>query len=567
MKILQKRVLIVVLFIPFLLPGQQPAPVILETLLRELSVAKEDTGKVKLLDTIASSYSTIDADKGIWYGGQAKLLAETLGWKKGLAASHVSLGMNYEAKSFNSQALQHYRKALELYQELGLRKQMASVLEKMCMVYFTQCDYSSALEHGFRSLKINEELHDIKRAAVMNERIGNIYLRQKKYTQAMLYYSAALKTQEEFGDKPSVARLWGNMGVVHGANGDHEKSLTCYSLALESNESEGNKTGIQVNLMNIGIAYCRMKEYSRGLVYQVKALRMSEEEGTKRRIALNYGNLGETYLRIAQDPVSRSRPDSLVQYGTKANLDVAITYLGKAVAICEAIGYSGPLIEFNQLLAEAYSLSGDFEKAYAISSLNAGLKDSVSLKENFAKINTLETERALLLKDKEIELRDKELEIGRLAAANERKESFIYLGGIALLLVIACVIIRMFVKRVKMQRAALSDIANMQSHEIRGPVARILGLTQLLNRHDPGDTVNKEVISHIRDVSLELDENIRKVITKTTGKDAGKTSLIPAQKKSTWSFFHRFKRNNKPGKQASGPGASSPPPVDRHLCN
>ena len=57
-----------------------------------------------------------------------------------------------------------------------------------------------------------------------------------------------------------------------------------------------------------------------------------------------------------------------------------------------------------------------------------------------------------------------ELEIGRLAAENERKESFIYLAGIVLLLVVAFVIIRMFVKRVQLQRNVLSDIASMQSH-------------------------------------------------------------------------------------------------------
>ncbi|GAA4467053.1 hypothetical protein GCM10023093_22190 [Nemorincola caseinilytica] len=66
--------------------------------------------------------------------------------------------------------------------------------------------------------------------------------------------------------------------------------------------------------------------------------------------------------------------------------------------------------------------------------------------------------------------------------------------------------------RIEQQNAALREIAFIESHRIRGPVATILGLEQLYNYTDLSDPMNKEIMDGIKKMGLDLDVIIRQVV-------------------------------------------------------
>ena len=69
------------------------------------------------------------------------------------------------------------------------------------------------------------------------------------------------------------------------------------------------------------------------------------------------------------------------------------------------------------------------------------------------------------------------------------------------------------VEAIREQNRKLRDIAWVQSHEVRGPLARIKGLVNLLsiNAHSESDT---ELIGYLRVSSNEMDDVLRKIMTK-----------------------------------------------------
>lgn len=67
------------------------------------------------------------------------------------------------------------------------------------------------------------------------------------------------------------------------------------------------------------------------------------------------------------------------------------------------------------------------------------------------------------------------------------------------------------------QNKQLRDIAWMLSHNIRKPVASILGLAQLLDKHDLQKPENLEVIQGVVEAIEELDHIIKEIDTKTVG--------------------------------------------------
>lgn len=70
--------------------------------------------------------------------------------------------------------------------------------------------------------------------------------------------------------------------------------------------------------------------------------------------------------------------------------------------------------------------------------------------------------------------------------------------------------------KIEEQNTALREIAFIESHKVRGPVATIMGLVQLMNTEDPSDPVNKDVVEGIGKVTNDLDLIIREVVRKST---------------------------------------------------
>ncbi len=68
---------------------------------------------------------------------------------------------------------------------------------------------------------------------------------------------------------------------------------------------------------------------------------------------------------------------------------------------------------------------------------------------------------------------------------------------------------------IKEQNNRLQTIANISSHELRRPVATILGLVSLFDEDNMQNPLNKEILSHLNTSTLELDAVIHNIIEKT----------------------------------------------------
>jgi signal transduction histidine kinase len=65
------------------------------------------------------------------------------------------------------------------------------------------------------------------------------------------------------------------------------------------------------------------------------------------------------------------------------------------------------------------------------------------------------------------------------------------------------------------QYAALREIAEMQSHQVRAPIATILGLINLLNFKDPSDPNNADILIKLKAATEAFDQVIRQIVKMT----------------------------------------------------
>lgn len=74
---------------------------------------------------------------------------------------------------------------------------------------------------------------------------------------------------------------------------------------------------------------------------------------------------------------------------------------------------------------------------------------------------------------------------------------------------------RLYLQKIQSQNQRLKDIAWIQSHKVRAPVASILGLIQLFNKEELNDPINLQVLDGLNDAVNTLDEVIKEINSKT----------------------------------------------------
>ncbi|WP_317195966.1 response regulator [Litoribacter ruber] len=72
-----------------------------------------------------------------------------------------------------------------------------------------------------------------------------------------------------------------------------------------------------------------------------------------------------------------------------------------------------------------------------------------------------------------------------------------------------------YIKTIEKQNQQMREIAWIQSHVVRAPIARLMGLVNLIDLEKATDKDHKELLTHIMDSAEELDKIVREINTKT----------------------------------------------------
>lgn len=356
-----------------------------------------------------------------------------------------------------------------------------------------------ALESNLHALRIYEDLDSYREQGIVNENIANIYFELKDLDKSEHYYGMALSLYQSHGSPQDIARCSGNVARVYMEQKAFDKALEHLKAAMDSNLETGNSNGLIINHINIGNVYSKQERYKEAIQQYRKALRMSEQHNKPGFTAFCKGNIGAVYLRMYKER----------QPSNPMHLDSARIHLATAIKLCDSIGYIPPMLEFMGSQTEALALSGRHQQAYEMLKEKTTLNDSLNSLEAKQKLAQLETQRSLELKDKDLMIKEREREIAEL---NNQKQSMRLSLIIAFLILILILAFNLYRQNQRKHRRILSEITQIQSHEIRGPIATILGLTKLLKKPNKTEKEHTQLIEGIEDSATQLNEVVTKII-------------------------------------------------------
>ena len=265
-------------------------------------------------------------------------------------------------------AMEHLRRAHELFERSKDDRGIASTLDDMGRVHWLRGAYSQALDFHRQALTIRRALGDRRSIALSFANIGRVHHDTGNFKAAISQFREALDLRRDIGDLVGVVQSLCDLGGVHAEDGNHGSALELLGEARTMATEIGDKLALADVLSRTGEVKAAM---GRG---QEAVKDLSEAKG----IAAGLGDrvsLAVTHQRLAQVQL---------QLG---NLEAADVEAHAAVAVSEAVGLRAHIgcgyrvkAEVAAALGNAAGAEEDFRRAIDIL---AAVKHEVELARAF----------------------------------------------------------------------------------------------------------------------------------------------------------------------------------------
>lgn len=408
------------------LPAQSPSNPAIDSLIRISDTISDLQERMKNYNDISTYFINFNPSLSFDYATRTYNLAINEGNKRYELHALKNLNAYYlRISAFDSSLLMN-EQAAKLARQLDEQAMLANLLRDRGRVLFLQGKYPESLDATFQAVRIFETLDDLSGLATSFNSIGNIYQAQQKMLTAIDYFEKALEYCELNKDNVGIITVMGSLAATYSQIDSLDKAIQYYEQAIEMAEAIDHKAAIALNYNNLALALMAGQDYKRAKGYFLQAIDLYQELNIRNGIALAAGNLGVAYFRSYSSRSAGGEIENLIEGTPNTLLQNALQYLKQSVEIYEALGELAALVYFTQQLSEALEAGGQYTEALKYYKLHTQTRDSIQTTESKIQIERLTTER-------EVELKNKQIELDRLEVLKKRNERVYFIAGMGLL--------------------------------------------------------------------------------------------------------------------------------------
>lgn len=437
--------------------------------------------------------------------------------------SKVDLVRKYEFKAYllkntffnNELALINLDSAINIINDNSEKysKELIKMYILKADVLANQYNYDDAFKYLYLAKQLNERNKDLLQAANSNVQLAYLLYKQKKYLDAVTYFKAAVsglklveKNQKENTFLEQQKNL-NNIGLCYEKAGQLENAVNAYKVAINYVDASrkrfvNDKAYIDmakgIILGNLGSTYYKMADYK------------NAEQSYKQSLALNKKDEQDalfTQIKLGQ------------LYITKNQLNDAQAILNSLKNFSEV--RKSPFLpvelRYRELGYKFYDQAGNKVKAYEYFKSYHELKDSIDLSSVNLSNRDINKEFVKLAHAHEIEVFKKQDEV---------KSVYLILAITFVLLSVLCIFLilrdvrgsKKHIKKLTVLNAKISGhnelmektlealeqsqdenshMMQILAHDMRTPIAGVIGLTSLMLEEDDLNDEHREIISMI----------------------------------------------------------------------
>lgn len=392
----------------------------------------------------------------------------------GVAKASLILGRIFVAyEPQNDSALYYLDKAIVILKKKDLNTELIRAYLNKAQIYDSQSDYESQLKNALLALEVAKDIKDDFEISRCANALGSYFYHQEKYDEALQYAKYGLKHALLSKDKKRLMECQFMLAETYKALTDtlnaNKYFAETYALAKEIN----NKFILVALLPD----WADISENKEALKMRLEAEEILNQSDGGSQQTHNKGLLGILYFNMFKN---ENNPIQKREFFDKAE-----EYLIQTIDSEEDRNDMTYSISLNKTLSELYFAKEDYQKAYKYLEKATMLNDSINSQEIKNRLAKIESQ-------KEIELRDKEIEVTQLKIASQKKQQLFLMGGVALLAIIGGMLLYQNHTRKKTNTVLLTlnrelDESNkikarffgILNHDLRAPVANLIQFLHL----------------------------------------------------------------------------------------
>ncbi len=217
----------------------------------------------------------------------------------------------------------------------------------------------STITIALQAVDLADKIEFLKGKALALKNVGLGYYYQGKYVETLDYWTRSLAIFETLKDETGIANLLSNIGAVYNDRGDDVKALDygLRSLSLAEKLKDTLRILSASNLV-ANIYNGKPQTKDKALTYLLKALPLCEKTGNTEALGIISGNIGDIYYE-------------------KGNDSKAVEYYNKAI---DVLG-SHPMVPFAYNgIGKVYARQGNYNQALNYHNLALSMAEKLDVK-------------------------------------------------------------------------------------------------------------------------------------------------------------------------------------------
>ncbi|HKK10065.1 MAG TPA: tetratricopeptide repeat protein, partial [Bacteroidales bacterium] len=347
-----------------------------------------------------------------------------------VAKYHMLLGIYYYRLAKMDSSLMFYDQALEYYQENDSTKQiaMANINKAMCYTYTGE--YEKAIDLSLEALRGFEQENNLRGVSMCNNIIANVYFSKNKLDEAVKYTKRYLNIAIKINDTTEMASAYNNLGAIYQYSLKFDSANIYFNKAIGLARANGNLVNVTNHLQNMASNYLELEQTEKARQAYKEALSAAMEMKDTTSIGRINLNLGKLNTRVR-------------------NHDKALDHISKALQFFETLGNRDLERKALREMYHHYEAVGNYQKALEYYKVSDSLAEVMFNEESDRNIEELRTQYETEKKDRQIKLQNAEIAQKDL----EIQRNYLLIGGLALLIIVASLIIYLRYMRIKQKQA------------------------------------------------------------------------------------------------------------------
>jgi tetratricopeptide (TPR) repeat protein len=217
-------------------------------------------------------------------------------------------------------SLKYGFESLSLADSLHFTRGQADAFRQIGLAFWAQADMATAVNYYFSGLKIAETNRHQQVEADLVGNIGTAYNGLGNPAEALTFLNRSRQMQQTLNNKWREAAVLNNIGDAYMSLKNFDKAKEAYTLALNFSREKVYKLGITTNLRNLGNIFEQRTQYDSALANYFQCIPLSKQIKDNRGLVLSNKSIASVYMKIGKIQLAEEYAHASLDAAARANL-------------------------------------------------------------------------------------------------------------------------------------------------------------------------------------------------------------------------------------------------------